>query len=543
VGDERLDRGTSRETLRQFLHEKLRAGALDEAVEEVVALFDALEEHRWRQLLALKQAFKAQYGRKSEKLSEAQLDLAFEAWVRDVTREGEDAGQSLERPAAELDEGQPRERSAPRTRRRRAPTWPADLPREDVVVPVANDAATCSTCRGERAVIGYEESEELDFVPASFRLRRLRREKRACPRCRDAVVVAEVPAKVIEKGLPGAGLLAQVLVAKYRDHVPLYRQRQIYKRSRVDLATSTLGDWVAAGAELLAPLARRLRERALAAAILQTDDTGLRVLDRDRPSGTKRGALWLYVGDGVWAWWHYTPDRSGEGPQAVLAERRGYLQADGYAGYQPLYERAREPCIEVGCWAHARRYFVRALESGDERAAPPLAQIARLYRVEAQAAETACAGPDARKHLREEHARPVLAELEAWLTAWSERVAPRMPLGEALTYARKRWRALTRYLEDGRLEIDNNRVERLIRPVALGRKNYLFAGSDAGAERAAVVYSVLATCTLHEIDPWAYLQDVLAKIAAGWPQRELDALLPDRWITQHPDALRCPPPA
>ena len=331
-----------------------------------------------------------------------------------------------------------------------------------------------------------------------------------------------------------------MLVAKYRDHLPLYRQRQIYKRSRVDLPRSTLGDWVAAGAELLAPVARRIGERALGAAILQTDDTGLRVLDRDRPQGTKRGVLWLYVGDGEWAWFHYTPSRSGQGPQAVLSGRRGYLQADGYAGYQPLYERAEAPLIEVGCWAHARRYFVEAFESGDERGLVAMGAIAQLYRVEAEAFG---AGVDGRKRLREERARPVLEELRAWLTDHAGRVPPKMPLGAAIAYTRARWTALTRYLEDGRLEIDNNRVERLIRPVALGRKNYLFAGSDAGAERAATIYTVLATCALHEIDPWAYTRDVLAKVAGGWPQRELDALLPDHWAATHPEAVRCPPPA
>jgi hypothetical protein len=333
-------------------------------------------------------------------------------------------------------------------------------------------------------------------------------------------------------------------VAKFKDHVPLYRQRQIYKRHRVALPRSTLGDAVAAGLTLLRPLAERIRARVLSGDLVQTDDTGLRVLDRDRPGHVKLGHLWPYVGgeEGRFAYFAYSPTREGRWPKALLEAYRGYLQVDGYGGYDALFEGEACARVEVGCFAHARRYFVRALEVGDVRAAEPLAMIQALYRVEREA-EEAKLDAAARRRLREERARPTLDALGAWLEATEGALPPQMPLGKAIAYTRRRLAALRRYLEDGRIEIDNSRVERLIRLVAVGRKNYLFAGSDAAAHRAAVAYSLIATCALHEIDPWAYLEDVLEKVAAGWPQREIDALLPDAWLRDHPDALRCEPPA
>jgi hypothetical protein len=215
---------------------------------------------------------------------------------------------------------------------------------------------------------------------------------------------------------------------------------------------------------------------------------------------------------------------------------------DGFQGYDDLFAGDDCPRIEVGCMMHARRYFVRAVDGGDLRALPAVAQIRALYAVERKAKKREL-GPEARRALREAEAQPLLEEFSKWLEAMKVRATPKSPLGRAIGYTQARWTALNRYLEDGRLEIDNGEVERLIRIVALGRKNFMFAGSDAGAERAAVAYTVLATCALHEVDPWAYVKDVLEKIAGGWPQREIDRLLPDRWIEEHPEALRRNPPA
>jgi len=533
--------------LPQWMRSMVESGRVDEMIAAMTALVDEMAESHARVLLSLKQSLKQRYGRRSERrISDEQLRLVYEGVLAEKAQEqAEQAAPELGPPTLELDEGQPRGESSPQRERRKLAgrrPLPPELPRQEVVIPVPEAERTCGGCGQERAVIGHDESERLEYVPASFVVRRLRRERRACRRCRDAVVRAPVPPQLVERGALGEGLLAQVLVAKYKDHLPLYRQRQIYRRQGVDLPRSTLGDAVAASAFALQPLANRIGERVRAAPIVQTDDTGIRVLDRDHPGKIKRGILWPYVAEQRLAAFVYTPTREGKFPKAWLEGYRGYLQVDGYSGYDALFQGEACPRIEVGCFAHARRYFVRALDAGDDRALEPIAWVQGLYRVESEAQREALA-PEARAARRQKQARPILGELERWLAAMAERVAPKSPLGSAIGYTRGRWPALLRYLEDGRLEIDNNRVERLVRLVAVGRKNYLFAGSDAGAERAAILYTLIATCTLHELDPWVYLKDVLEKLAAGWLQREIDALLPDRWMLEHPEALRCERPA
>ncbi len=516
----------------------------DDMVTGVVRLFDGMVERHIEQLRdAFKKRARELYGRRSEQLSDAQLELLFELFQEQVEAA---SAPELTGAAAELDEAQardkPSEKSQRRRRKARSAAFPAELPRETVTVAVPEADQSCTTCGEERDVVGHDESEQLEYEPAQFRVRRIRREKRACRTCRDTVVRAPAPPRVVERGKLGAGLVAQVLVSKYLEHTPLYRQREIYKRSRVNLPRSTLGDAVAAACHHLLPVARRIRERVFAHDIVSTDDTGLRVLDPQHPQGSKRGFLWPYVAGHRWAYFAYTPSRSGAGPQEEFRDYGGYVQVDGYSGYDALFRGEDCPRIEVGCMMHARRYFVRAVDAQDLRALPAVAQIRALYAVEREAKDR---GLDAegRRALREERARPLLGELHDWLEAMASRATPKSPLGKAIGYTQKRWIALTRYLGDGRLEIDNGEVERLIRLVALGRKNFLFAGSDAGAERAAVAYTVLATCTLHELDPWAYVKDVLEKIAGDWPQRELDRLLPDRWAEEHPEALRRQRPA
>lgn len=530
--------------LAAWMREMLESNRADDMITGVVGLFDAVTQRHAEQLrAALRKRARELYGRRSEQISDAQLVLLF-----DLLREqaAEAAVPPLTGAAAELDEAQakgaPSEKRQRRQRRAQDAGFPAELPRVPVTVPVPEAERHCPGCGGERTCVDFDESELLEYEPARFHVRKIRREKRACPKCRDTVIRAPAPPRVVERGQLGAGLLAQVLVSKYLEHTPLYRQREIYKRSGVDLPRSTLGDAVAAVCHLLLPVARRIREKVFAYDIVSTDDTGLRVLDPEHPQGVKRGYLWPYVAAHRWAYFAYTPNRSGNGPQAELADYRGYLQVDGYAVYDELFRGEDCPRIPVGCFMHARRYFVKALEAGDLQALPPLAQIRALYGVEREAKDAGLAAEE-RKALRAEKARPLLDELTAWLAAMEPQAVPKSPLGQAIGYARHRWDALQRYLDDGRLEIDNGEVERLIRLVALGRKNYLFAGSDAGADRAAVAYTILATGTLHEIDPWAYVKDVLEKIAGDWPQREIDRLLPDRWLEEHPDALRRQRPA
>jgi transposase len=389
--------------------------------------------------------------------------------------------------------------------------------------------------------IGKECSEVLEFVPAQLKVLVYEREKIACAACGDGgVSVAPTPNKVFEKGTVGPSLLAQIVVSKHNDHLPLYRQREIFKRDGVDLPRATMGRWSAMGAELVKPVADLIRGRVIAAFVMQTDDTHLRVLDRDHPNGVVRGAVWAYIGDGRLASFDYTPSRVEEGPLAYLAERRGYVQADAYTGYNKLFEGDDPPCIEVGCMAHTRRYFFDALAGGDPRAAWPLSQIAKLYEIEREGKELE---PEIRAKLRQKRAGPLLADLGDWIHETIGSEPPKSPLGAALVYSRNQWKALNRYLEDGRLDIDNTRVERLMRMVAVGRKNYLFAGSDAAAHRACTHYTLICSARLSEIDPRAYLTDLYQKLADGWPQRKLDELLPAAWGESHPEALIATRPA
>jgi hypothetical protein len=280
----------------------------------------------------------------------------------------------------------------------------------------------------------------------------------------------------------------------------------------------------------------------LAAWVLQTDDTHLRVLDRDHPKGVRRGFLWAYVGDARWAYFDFTSTREKEGPLEFLAQRRGFVQADAYSGYDALFQGDAPRCREVGCWAHARRRFVEALEAGELAATEPLRQIQALYAIERSLRDEGVS-LEVRAKVRQEQAPPILAELRAWLESRRGRWPPRSPLADAIGYTLNQWEALSVYLEDPQLDIDNTRVERLIRMVAVGRRNYLFAGSDDGARHGAVHYTLIATCRLHGIDAQAYLADVYAKLADDWPQRRLAELLPDAWARAHPDAPRSPFPA
>jgi len=300
-------------------------------------------------------------------------------------------------------------------------------------------------------------------------------------------------------------------------------------------AAATLSDWVRAASELLGPVAGAIHRRVMGAHVIQCDDTGLTVLDKSREKGSKRGHQWSLVGDRVWVSFHYTPTWEKEGPQRILKDRVGWLQADGYKGYEDLFAEGR--CVEVGCWAHARRYFVDALQAGDPRAAVAVNWINELFALERLAGASGLEG-DERKRFRAEQSAPVLDKLGTWAKAARPSAEPKSPLGQALTYLVNQWTALKRFLEDGALELSNNGCERSLRGIAIGRKNWLFAGSDAAAARAAIIYTVIGTAVLHGLDPWAYVKDLIEKIAQDWKQSRLDELLPGAWAKAHPDALR-----
>jgi len=458
------------------------------------------------------------YGRRSEHLDPAQLLLEFASWVQ--AQEPDGTPPSAPAPAP-LPPARPRGHG-------RTPL-PALLPRRRVEHALPEERCTCTACGARLVKIDEETSEQLEYQPASLFVIEHVRFTYACRACEATVVTAEKPAAPIDKGRPGPGLLAQVVTAKYADHLPLNRQTEIFARHGVALPRQTLCDWVAAVADQLSPLYADLKAGVLASPIIHTDDTIVPVLDRER-TDTREGRLWVYIGEGQPAdiVYDYTPDRSRAGPLAFLRDFRGYLQADAYAGYDALYATGR--VVEVACWAHARRYFFDAKASDPARALPALGFIQQLYAVER---EVKGADAETRRARRDEQARPVLARFRQWLDAQADLVLPKSPIGEAVGYARAQWMALTRYCEDGALTIDNNVSERALRKVVTGRANWTFCGSDAGGERAAILYSLVATCRSHGLDPWAYLCDVLERIPTH-PNRQRADLLPRHWKSAQP---------
>lgn len=371
--------------------------------------------------------------------------------------------------------------------------------------------------------LGEETTEELDWKPAQFIKRVYVRPKYVKA---DRIVMAPLPARLIEKGLPGAGLLTQVIVSKYEDHLPLYRQEKIYReRHGVNLSRQTMCGWVEAAAEWLLPIYRQMKAGMLAGDYLQADETSIRYLDPDVKGRSQRGFLWTYgppKGDVVFEW---KVSRSREGPREFLQTFRGKLQTDGYGAYESL-ARAREDWVLVGCWAHVRRGFHEALAEGGT-VAWFVGQIGLLYGVERRLRE-AQAGAALRAAVRQSESRPVLERLHRAMSVVRRRVLPKSLLGQALDYALARWAGLTRYVEDGRLEIDNNRCENAIRPTAIGKKNFLFIGHPEAGQRSAVIYSILGSCRRHGLDPAEYLREVFERLPKATTS-EVASLTPSAW--------------
>src|ERR1022692_1599018 len=388
--------------------------------------------------------------------------------------------------------------------------------------------SACPDCGGALRKLGEDVSEMLEFVPASFFVVRHVRPKLSCTKC-DHIVQAAAPSRPIERGVAGPGLLAHVLVSKYADHLPLYRQSEIYARQGIELERSTLADWVGGTSRLLEPLIEVLRRYVTASGKLHADDTPVPVLAPGNGK-TKTGRLWTYVRDDRPAgnptapavWFAYSPDRKGEHPEQHLRQFRGALQADAYAGFNQLYKEDGR-IQEIACWAHVRRKFYDLQEAhASPIASEALERIAALYAIEK---EIRGRPPDERQQVRQTRARPLLQSLRDWFEVSLTKLSRKSDTTAAIRYALGLWPALTRYCADGRLEIDNNAAERALRVVALGRKNYLFAGSDTGGERAASIYSLIGSAKLNGLDPEAYLREVLTRIA-DHPVNRIADLLP-----------------
>jgi transposase len=464
--------------------------------------------------LIIKKLQRSQFGRRAERLDNDQLHLGFE-----------DLEVELARTEASLPPVKAKA-SRPATER---PSLPAHLPREDVRFEV--ESQTCPCCGGALHLIGETVSEMLDHVPARLRVIRICRPRYGCRAC-GTIHQTPAPERPIAKGLATPALLAHVLVAKYCDHLPLYRQSQIFARQGVEIDRSTLANWVGGACWWLEPLQTKLAEHVFASQKLFADDTPIPVLDPGR-GRTKTGRLWVYARDDrPWqgpdppaAVYLYSPDRKAERPASHLARFGGVVQVDGYPGFDQL---AKGGTIRLAaCWAHARRKFYEVQQAiGSPVAAEALQRIAELYAVETSI-RSQTAG--ARQSVRQSKSLPLITAMKTWLLKQLTLIPPRSGLADAIRYTLTRWDNLCCFLDDGRIELDTNTVERAIRPVTLGRKNHLFAGSDGGANRWATVCSLITTAKLNDVEPFAYLKDVLERTSNGHPMSRLDELLPWNW--------------
>jgi transposase len=473
-----------------------------EELERLMAIIKELQRHR--------------FGRRAERLDPKQLALALE---------------DVEQTLAAVDAAAENDSTARKQRQINRGALPSHLPREEIIIDVADK--TCACCGGLKHRIGEDVSERLDVIPAQFKVIVTRRPKYACQACAGEVVQAQAPERVIENGIPTEALVAHVLIAKYADHTPLYRQTQIYARQGITLDRSTLADWVGRAAFALQPVHTRLLEQLKQSTKLFADETTAPVLDPGR-GRVKKGQLWAYARDErPWAGrappgvaYVYAPDRKHARPAEHLAGFSGILQVDGYAAYSELAQRG--DVALAFCWSHVRRQFYEIqVKTPAPIATEALVRIAALYAIEADIRGLAA---DERRQVRQRRTKPLVDDLRLWLEAQLAAVSGKSTIAGAIRYVLSRWEGLTRFLVDGRIEIDSNVVERSIRPIALGRKNHLFAGSDGGGKHWAVIASLIETCKMNAVDPQAYLRDVLTKIVARHPMGRIDELLPFAYV-------------
>jgi len=490
---------------------------------DLIAQLDRECTERNKIEVLLRELLDARRNRKSEQLSTDQLALFAAAWqARQVDAEPKDSDDDDPNANPGADEPASKKRTGGRQ------PLPRHLKRERIVHDLAEEEKHCSTCQQDLRPIGEESSERYEYIPAKLTVIEDICKKYACA-C--TVKTATKPSQPIEKSTAGASLLAQVIVAKTADHLPLHRQEKIFERHGVDISRKTMGGWLAQCADLLKPLYGSMKEVLFQSKVIGTDDTSVKVLDVKLPFA-RTGRIWPYSGDAAHPviLYDYTATRERAGPEEFLKGYRGYLQADAYGGYDAFFKDPARGLIEVGCWAHARRYFHKALESDQPRMGPALLLIAQLYRVEKQARPLTA---EDRLGLRQLQSQPILEKLHNYLSEIQAEVLPKSPEGRAVRYTLKNWTALTRYCEDGDLQIDNNATERAIRGVAVGRNNWVFFGSDEGGKTAAVLRSFVASCQRVGVDPFVWLKDILSRIA-DHPITRIGELLPHNWASAQP---------
>ena len=472
----------------------------------------------------LRQLSRAQFGRRSEKLDRDQLLLALED-IEQAIAESEACDDKKDVQAA---------KARAETRHANRGALPLHLPRVDITI--APEDTDCPCCKTPMHVIGEEKSERLDVIPAQFRVIVTHRPKYACRACEQAVVQAPAPERLIKSGLPTEAMVAYVLAAKYAWHLPLYRQAQMLLSQGIAIERATLAFWVGYAAAELKPLYLRLRELILGSVKIAVDETVAPVLDPGR-GRTKKGYFWAIARDDR-AWggtdppavaYTYAPGRGAVHALKLLETYRGIVQCDGYAAYKNIADDARagDAITLAFCWAHLRRKFFDIAKGGSAPiASEALERIAALYAIEKTIRGRSA---DVRRAVRQEKSKPLVLALKIWLDEQLARVSAKSVIAEAIRYGLNHWDGLTRFLEDGRIELDTNIVERGMRPIALNRKNALFAGHDQGAENWAAIASLVETCKLHGVDPQAYFADVLTKLVNLWPESRLDELLPWAW--------------
>lgn len=512
--------------VRAKLQSMAEDGRIDELIALVIDLLLRVKEENNALTQRLQKALRALYGRKSEKVSDEELKTM-------LAQIGKDAPAPAPPPVPPPPPPPPLAEPKPLKSHKGRNPLPSNLPRRKKVISVPPELRTCAKCGTEKKCIDHVKSEILDFIPAQFIVIEECREKLACPACESEFVVAPSE-KVMDKGRPGSGLLAKIVVDKCEDSMPLYRQCKEFARLGVPLSTSTIGDWSAFALDVLAPIARRIKEKVIDSGYVNADDTGLPVLDNDHPNGVKRGHLWAYAGGGLVAF-HYTPDWKAEGPMAFLRNFRGHLQGDGYAGYEKALRdvmQNEESVVpeerRLGCGMHIRRKFEEAAKLGDVRAAVAINYFKAIYKFEKGYKEQGLSADD-RLEQRKGVSLPLVDELYQWIRDIEPQAIPKTPLYAAIRYAKNQEDAWRRCFSDGKFEIDNGEAERRLRWVAIGRKNFLFAGSDTGAERLGVGYTLTGSCHANGVNPLEYLTDAIEKLQSGWPMSRLDELLPNVW--------------
>lgn len=510
--------------------EALRALVLATLVERDAAVSERdtllAQNDRLRHLLL--KLTRMHFGARSERLPEEQLQLGLEALE-----------QAIAKGDAEAEKQDPELRKTNVAKRRASRgALPAHLPRIEVTL--APEDTACPCCQAAMTVIGEDSSERLDVIPAQYRVIVTKRPKLACRACAGTVVQAPAPTRLIEGGIPTEALVAHVLVARYADHLPLYRQAQMMARQGVILERSTLSFWMGYAAAEVAPVVARLREIMLASTRIFADETVVPVLDPGR-GRTKQGYFWaIACDDRPWGGsqppavvYRYAPGRAHAHADSLLGGYRGILQCDGYAAYKKFggSKSADPPVTLAFCWAHVRRGFYDLAKTKAPIATEALKRIAALYEIDA---DIRGASADERRAVRQAESKPLVADLRSWFEAQVAKLPARSPTAEAIRYALNHWDGLTRFLDDGRIELDNNSVERAMRPVCLSRKNSLFAGSDEGGENWACLASLIETCKLNRVNPQAYFTDLLTRLVNGWPQKRIDELMPWAWAAEQP---------